>query len=522
MAIIYEYEERRVIPNWRDFKRTLPLGELENRNNPNPINIDISRAINDWRLEPNLGIAADLINASFISGKTNFPEINEAIKFITENKSKSSNSLTSLANRINNIQTNSIEREGFDSKLDSKANSIIDLQTYTNNDALYKLIHNTKLRAQKNLKNPITWVELSRLYSFFSKEIQAEKAMVIALNLAPNNRYVLRSATRLFVHFGKYEKALYYLRKSEATKHDPWLASAHIATSSYLNRYSPLIKPGIGLINSKNFSNYEITELASALGTLEFGEGSYKKSKAFFDISLKSPNDNSLAQFEWVSKEDTRFSFNPLHYSNVANPFEAFAYENFERGNWQEAFDDSIKWFLDMPYSKGPVLLGSYLTSTFLKDIDATIMLCEAGLKANPNDPSILNNLIYALIGANKIEEAVPHVLNLHKAKIDDLPDETKITLQATFGLVYISFGDIELGSKYYETAINNAERINSKYLKDSAILNFTKALIVNDLPQKDFYFNLASEIKPDPKHTDLKSMKEEVIRLYNLFRFKL
>lgn len=68
MAIIYEIKERRVIPNWRDYKRTLQIGELGNSSDQ-PLEINIDRVVNDWSTSKNIGTAAELINAAFISGE---------------------------------------------------------------------------------------------------------------------------------------------------------------------------------------------------------------------------------------------------------------------------------------------------------------------------------------------------------------------------------------------------------------------------------------------------------------------
>jgi hypothetical protein len=514
MAVIFEIKDRRVIPNWRDFKRTLPLQELQNNQSKSKLNIDISRAVQDWNLSKSVGIAADLINSAYISGKVNIPEVTEAINFILKENNGTSNALLKLVNNLSNVDQVD-NTSDFDLNLHTNEITNNEFKSYTDNNILFKIIQENKFRTKSELRNPIPWVELSRLYSFFGQEANAEKAMLTALNLAPNNRFVLRSATRLFVHFEQYEKALYYLRKTDASKTDPWLASAHIATSSIIKRYSPLIKNGISIIQSKNFSNYELTELASSLGTLELSEGSYKKSRVYLELSSKSPNDNTLAQLEWISKEDSRFVFNPMRYKNVANPFEAFAFENYELGNYKEAYQDSIKWFLDMPYSKRPVLLGSYISSVFLKDVNATITFCKAGLRANPNDHTLLNNLVYTLLNDNKLDEALLYIPQLKRSFNDNMSDESRITLQATFGLIAFKYGNNEVGKHLYEIAIQNAETRKNNSLRDLAILNYTKILIEKDLPEKEFFVKKVYDFKLSEKQSDLKVQQAEVISLY-------
>jgi len=66
MAVIYEIKERRVVPNWRDYKRTLQLGELSQSNkSAEPLVLSIDRSVEDWKEIKNIGTAADLVNSAF-------------------------------------------------------------------------------------------------------------------------------------------------------------------------------------------------------------------------------------------------------------------------------------------------------------------------------------------------------------------------------------------------------------------------------------------------------------------------
>jgi len=517
MAVIYEIKERRVIPNWRDYKRTLQLGELNVANKKyKPIDISIDRAIFDWQLNKDIGTAADVINSSFVADKFNQSEVREAIDYIKKNENKSSKSLLGIINEIENsgrILTSS------NSILELDVDTIKEFQAFINNDTFHRVINKTKNLAKKDLYNPITWIELGRLYSMRGHIAKAEKAILTALQLAPNNRFVLRSATRFFIHEEKFDKAIYYLRKSNNIKNDPWLISAHIATSSIMGRFSPYIKYGKSIIESNDFSDFELTELLSSLGTLEYKNGTFKKAKALFEKSMISPNDNSLAQLEWISKDDNRFEIDPFKYDKVINPFEARALELFERGNWQDAFYNSIKWFLDMPFSKRPALLGSYIAGSLIKDKNAAIILCEVGLQANPHDPTLLNNIVYSIATSTEIDKVLleKYVKRLIEIDIHTLPDESKITYQATLGLVYLKKGNLELGKSLYKIAIENAKRINNDYLKNLAIFNFTRELITLDLPEKHEYISMVEKIKISNDKKDLQVLKKDIEELIRM-----
>jgi hypothetical protein len=517
MAVIYEIKERRVIPNWRDFKRTLQIGELGSFNRPKKgIDINIDRAINDWNDEQNIGSAADVVNAAYISDKYNFSELHEAIKHIRDNENSSSNTLLQLIELIENKSANQINKNPSKIILEKDVETIMEFQSFINSRTLNKLISRTKNITRNELYNPIIWVELARLYVIHGQEGKAENAILTALHLAPDNRFVLRSATRFFIHTEQFEKALFYLRKSNSLKNDPWLISAHVATSSIMDRFSPLIKDGERLVFSNEFSPFELTELCSSLGTLEFNDGSFKKAKQFFNKSMINPNDNSLAQIEWVSKKDSRFKVNPFSFENVINPFEAYSLDSYKNGNWEDAYYNCLKWFLDVPFSKRPILLGSYVAGSILKDKKAAILLCEIGLQANPFDPSLLNNIVYNIFTSDDNSKASKYLKQLKEINIASLPNESKITIQATFGLVALRTKEIELGKKLYELAIQNSERIKNEYLKNLAIVNYTRELYISNQPEKYKYLELVRKMKIDPKDKDLIEIQKEIIQMEN------
>ena len=461
---------------------------------------------------PSIGVAADLVTSSFVSGVSNKPEVVEAINYLKENKDKLSTALFHITEMISN--TNEMKKKET-AILEKESETIDKFRCFIDDNLFNDLIHKIKLQAKENLFGAITWVELARLYSINGQEAKADNAMSIALHIAPNNRFVLRSATRLYIHIGNPDKALFYLRKNEITKHDPWLLSAHIATSTIMDRFSPLSKNGQEVLSSKHFTAFDKTELASSLGTLELKNGSFKKAKLLIDQSLIMPNDNSLAQLEWLSKEDSRFHINPFKFQNVVNPFEAHALDLFNKGFWAEAFKSSLNWYLDLPYSKRPVLLASYIACCITNDFDAAIMLCEVGLKSNPGDPDILNNLVYAYAKANKLEQAENYVKQfISLAQNNRLESNNIITFQATIGLIFFRMGQIEDGKKYYKSAITNAEKANNIYLKNLAIVNFTTELVISNDAEKHDYLAIVDQVRNTAKEVDLLAAIDNIGKL--------
>ncbi|EHM7983044.1 lipopolysaccharide assembly protein LapB [Elizabethkingia anophelis] len=510
MTNIYELENRLLVPNWRDFRRTIKIGELGQKNEPKDTFIENENIKLDWKNNKTIGIAADLLSNSFISNKLYSKELEEAIKFIEDNSMDASNSLLSLIHQIkcelypeNEVSTKVLEKN---------IQSIEEFNSFFNDKMFNKIISKTKNLARKHLDNAIYWIELARLYTIKGQLKKAEKCITIALNIAPDNRFVLRSATRFFIHTKEEEKAIFYLRKSKRINSDPWLISAHIASSKLLNRYSPFIKKGFALIMDNNHSDFDLTELSSSLGSLELENGSFKKSKSLIELSISSPNDNSLAQFEWLSKKESRLIFNPDQFVNVKNPFEAFAYENFKKGNFKDSFYNCIDWFLDIPFSKRPLMFASYI-ATVLKEYDSAILLCLVGLRYDNNEFGFINNLIYNYCLKNDLKNAEKY-LNQYLSKINtDFNDELKIALQATIGLYYLRSNNIEEGKKFYKMSINNSINLKNKHYYNLAIINFTRELYsLNDSDFKEYYDRFQKIITDDPDIAYQKSHVEEII----------
>jgi len=64
-----------------------------------------------------------------------------------------------------------------------------------------------RLRSKEELHNPFVWVDLARAYENLGVREKAERMMRVALTLAPEDRFVLRSAARLYFHHDEFEQA---------------------------------------------------------------------------------------------------------------------------------------------------------------------------------------------------------------------------------------------------------------------------------------------------------------------------
>jgi hypothetical protein len=148
-------------------------------------------------------------------------------------------------------------------------------------------------------QNALGWVELALSYTIANDLHRAERAILVALQLAPNNRHVLRAASRFFLHKNDPIRAYDIVARSDAIN-DPWLVASELALAELIDRDTRFYKLGIGMLGQQMLPR-QITELAGSLATKELIEGNKKKARRFFRESMADPNANALAQAEWAT-----------------------------------------------------------------------------------------------------------------------------------------------------------------------------------------------------------------------------
>lgn len=518
MANLFEHKDRRVIPNWRSYGKTTILGELNSfQNNTKLLNPEtsIDEYIIDWQLNKTVIYGADLLSAAISNNKKDNKYVLDAANFILQNKDKATVSQISLACKILN--------KPHEKDLSVRFNEVtLDrLPILINPEPIRIKIRETKQLLATYQNNPILYVELSRYYSILGQENSSINAMKIALHFAPNNRYVLRCATRLFAHYNyddnEYLEYIHnHLRKSPMTIIDPWLASAEISLATMRDRTSKFIKNGIALINSNNISPFNYTELASSLGTLELLNGATKKSRDFFYKALISPNDNSLAQIEWASTHDKQLDIDPANFSVKMN-YEALTLDNYHNKDFISALDNAAKWFIDMPFSKRPIMFGSNLASTILKDQEKSISFLKAGLLSHPNDPQLINNIAYSLALDNKPQEALEQLMKVRN--LSEYDEVTQICLTATKGLSYFRSGLSDVGRKLYLTAIERTKQIKNQQLNRLAILNYVREEIIMGSKYVIPLMDTVAKIPSESKDFEINVLKQDVLDLFEKYK---
>lgn len=513
MADLFEKKDRHVIPNWRSFENTAKLGELNGSRGiklDSSFRPDISDLIEDWNDSKSIGVAGDILGVALVCNQENNPTVKDISHFVLQNKNIATKAIIEAAENVLNPK-NSIIELNFD------INSPDIFDDKTNLLEIHIKINTLKRKLIDNPYNPINWVDMARLYSILGQEKKAERAIKNALFLSPENRFILRSVARFFVHIGDFDFAHDIIRKSELTKHDTWLLATEISLAALRERNSKFAKSGLKIVESDNFHPFNITELASALATLEMENANIKQSKKLFEKSLIKPNDNSLAQAEWASQEDKKFNFiNPSQFQLI-NSFEAMAMDFSEQKKWKESIECSKKWFFDLPFSRTSVLFGNEIASRKLKDHNQAVEVAKLGLISHPHDAHLLNNIIYSLCLQNKTDEAKKY-LDLVKKEDMHANNDTAICLTATRGLYVFRKGLHDIGRQLYLESMRMSQASGNNYLNSLALINYTREEIILGIEDM-------SEIIPNlqkiAKHYDGKDIAEEANEVITLYEKK-
>lgn len=513
-----EPEKRFVIPNWRYFSNTVNLGELTAYEN---VKLDgntlypIDDYIADWIDSKSIYRASDLISAAIANSQKSNPYVVKAATFLLENADK----VSSVQKQTAKFILNNCKDGECDNSIRRLKNDAFDkLKTASD---IHNNIHKLRILAHAYPYNPIIYVDMARAYVTIGFKEKAEKLIRMALYLDSKNRFVARSAARFFIHIGDKERAAEIIRQTGYAKYDPWLMASDISIAMIRGKRSGNIKRGQQMAFSTNYNSFSISELASTLGTIEMEDGTRKRSRNFFNQSLIDPNDNSLAQAEWVIiASQLPITIHPN--LKVKCDHESQVYKTLESNDVKSAMSNAIDWICDMPFSLKPVMMGYEISTSYIRNYELSSNILEVGLKSHPNDPWMLNNRAYVNARANNIDEAEKDMEKLEHCNTP-LTASMAICKVATKGLIAYRKKDKETGRRLYDQAILHAADLkeNSEEIKVKAKINMLREeLIFSNYKNREALQELEKLSVPNEKQ-DLMLLKDEIFLEMKAYEFE-
>ena len=470
MANALPPKNRYLVPNFRSFRHTVSLGEIAGLGVDRAtrlVRTDFDERVAAWRRGRALGVAGDVLSAAQVSGGVEPDTVNEAAGFVIEHAHQSPQPLLDAARRAlghrSQVDTtdDGVRRHFASPILDEHERR----RTYEN-------IHSAKRAVRRFGNNAVIFTELARLYLTLGNEERATRNVEVALALAPNNRYILRSAARTFAHCGDAERGFELLMRSPRVRRDPWLTSAALAMAGVIGRSSKVMKTATGLLKSGDFSPLSLAELRAGVGSVELLAGNQRRAKRLLRASLEQPTDNSLAQVEWGLSVEPLFELD-LSTVDATKYYEALALEAYENRRWTDVVEHCKAWLWDMPFASRPVLMASHVATVVLGDYEVAQAFCRAGRLVARNDPKFINNYAYALGLNNQGAAALEMLDEVPAATVKD--SATRACLYATRGLAYFRRGDVARGREMYELAMEMTSSMQDKAFGQVAVLNYVR-----------------------------------------------
>jgi tetratricopeptide (TPR) repeat protein len=434
---------------------------------------DFEQKVRDWKQNPTLPFASEVVAGAIVLGRES--EALDAATFVVA-------MVDGVPPAVRKVAEQVIDPSGSNAERAEQPIAARDLRG----------------RLREDPRNSIAWVDLALHHSKVGALRKARRAMDVAVELAPNSRFTLRSAARFFVHVNDPERARYILLRAQSTPTDPWLVASDIAVQAILGKSSDLVKTGRRMLDARAYRPHHLSELASALGTLEMEAHGGREARKLFKKALLEPTENSVAQARWAFHTMGAPELDPA-YLVEKESFEAHAWASFYSAIWDSALSASCKWLSDQPFSSRPAVLGSYVAAVWAQDYLEGVRLARVGLQANPGEPMLINNLAFGLASLNKLDDAGKTLEQLRNRSV-----EVEVMHLSTSGMIEYRRGRPEAGRTMYLQAIEKASSPGLARLRARACVFMAIEEKHANTLERSKYRELAEKLSRDVHDDDL------------------
>lgn len=493
-----------MVPRWRAASATIATGELAPISlgrppiAPSEFEAELHTAADAFRVNRTVGHATDLLSAAVVLNNESAGL--DAARYLLSRPGHAGRAATFLAQRLQDEAQFGVSpdlgrpraRRSLSARSDASDGRYGELATPE------ATIGAIRRALRRDANNPIAWLNLSRTFAVIGQHGKAVRAMRVALAQAPDHRFALRSAARLFLHVGREDEAHAILRRSPATRVDPWLMAAEVAVATIAGRPPRSIKLARAALAAGQFDPFHLGEVATALGTVEAEAGKTKVARKLFQQALIDPSDNVVAQAEWASRFlglfefDERFLTRPLTY-------EANAWAAYVGGRWETALEHARRWLSDEPFSGRAAAMGSAVAAVGLVNFDEAIAFAMQGVLSNPDDAALNNNLVFVLAEGGRLAEARHE--HDRTAKLTGDSDQFVVRLANSALLAYRENRPAD-GAERYRDAIAAASQAKNRSLARMAAAYWAGEILralEPDAPEDSSIGELVAMMAADP-----------------------
>lgn len=490
MSVRYDDGNRQAIPRCLSYATACSLQILRINRGIEQIDgtvVEDTDARREWIEKPRLTSAIDLVAEAQIVKDFSSREARKAAKYILSKGASCSSLVRQLARYF----------------LEVPVSNWKEISEIPDRDGCGREIGRLRRSVRDYAVNPIAWSDLSLCYATIGEEKKAKNAMRVAMGLAKDNRFILRSASRCFMHLKEPDKAVSILNKSGLCSVDPWIASAEIAISEATGMKSKCIGKAKDLVGNDSLTPFSRSELAASLGTVEMKSGSIKRGKKIMRQAIIKPTENALAQVEWAASI-FKVDFDDIVKLNSTVPasYEAITVHKYYDKKFKESLEACKKWGRFQFLSSRPIIHSMFVSSCILDNDLEAIKTFEEAFPAQKDSPLAMNNYAFALTRVGRTKEAMD---TLGRCPIDRASPEDNLAIIATKGLIWFRKGNIEGGRRLYNNAVNGFERLE----------NYSSAAIA-----KCFWAVEEKRIKSEDAKARIREAKRAVEQ-YNVFQME-
>ncbi len=445
MALSPEDKKRSIVPRWRSFSETIKSGELGQsapylRKGKDSDPALFEEKIREWQENRTLSFARQLVGSAVVLKRKR--EAQDAAEFILR-----SSSASRPARHLAEVVLGQ------------------SVQPSVSPDIKH-FIREARGRTRALPSSPLPWVDLALGYTILGKISEARRAILIAVQYGKNSRFIVRCASRFFVHIKELDTAHDILCRAGSIGSDPWLLASESAVSFLAERKPRFFRSARRLVDQKAFHERHLNELLGALGTLEFQSGRARKAIRLFRRALLRPTENVLAQARWAQNHGLAIDISPS-LMEIPLGYETRAWRNRYLSNWESSVDNSKDWLRYQQFQSTPALLGSFVAAVALEDHSTAIEIIESGLRANPSDSMLLNNLAYSSASKGDFSRAESALKSISTAG----DSSREVYKSATSGLLRFRQGRVELGRLLYSQAAEKARSLADTQLVSRLML---------------------------------------------------
>ena len=431
--------QRKTVPRWREWRIAVLLNGSPTDSDGHTDHAPLAESERAWQQNRSVGFAADFVAACYCHAQRERGR--EAAEFLVSSGCQVPRPAVEMAHAL--------LREG-----PIKLGPPERLDVFSRRPIIREL----KRKLVSSPRNALALVDLAREYVLQGQRQKARSSLTLALAISPRSRLVIRSAARFFLFLGDPERAHSILVRNANTRADPWLLAAEIAIADAMGKTSRLVAGAKRIVGSGNFSPRSISELASALATLEWGNGSRRRARHHFLQAMDDPTENSVAQAAFISRRQKGVVSIPERARCLPRSYEASAWAALQDGRWTDAAEQSESWFADEPFSSRSAVFSSWVASALLGRHEDAIRLTAIARRISPDSFMLDNNLAFSLASIGRWKKA-RKILEVYATSPPD--DDDRPVLNATRGLIAYRSGDIKSGRDLYGAAIRQAVERN-------------------------------------------------------------